>query len=366
MKKFICRFDRRFYFLAPIFLGIFFTSVFSEKLNYEDYVCIKNLKNNKYVTPVWKQPHYMLTQGKLAEQYSVFQILADLDNQGKNKGELKFGDEVYFKSVVPGAIRYIGDLGKSPYLLYGMQRTLLGLANLIPSRFKVLPSDTKKNLGQAVSTDDKIYLQLVSALADDKKTNKFFRFNVDASPSKYGPEIFVSDDSKLMTALAIKWTKGLAFEKRPVLSVPLKEKSEDIKRNQIELGEELIAAVKQKQPYTEQKDKILAQGANINYQDKVLKTPLHYAVISRNDSMVNWLLSKKANPNLKDKKNGMTPLHYAVILDKPEIVEKLLEHGAESIKDNRGKKPIEWTRDENMIFTYESNRAKYKVGHPIR
>ena len=54
---------------------------------------------------------------------------------------------------------------------------------------------------------------------------------------------------------------------------------------------------------------LISRGANINYQDENGQTPLHHAVIEKDNDMVKWLVDKKANPKLKDV-YGKAPIDY--------------------------------------------------------
>uniref|UniRef100_UPI003F4B5BA9 ankyrin repeat domain-containing protein n=1 Tax=Brachyspira catarrhinii TaxID=2528966 RepID=UPI003F4B5BA9 len=62
-------------------------------------------------------------------------------------------------------------------------------------------------------------------------------------------------------------------------------------------------------------DELIKLGADIDNTNANFKTPLHYIIENNSDRLiesVNLLLSKKANPNIKDK-NGNTALHLAVM-----------------------------------------------------
>ena len=62
-------------------------------------------------------------------------------------------------------------------------------------------------------------------------------------------------------------------------------------------------------------DELIKLGADIDNTNANFKTSLHYIIENNSDRLiesVNLLLSKKANPNIKDK-NGNTALHLAVM-----------------------------------------------------
>ncbi len=79
---------------------------------------------------------------------------------------------------------------------------------------------------------------------------------------------------------------------------------------------------------------------DINFVDKHGYTALDLAVIHNSPEIVEILLENGANPNIKDK-NGYTPLHRAVIRYSYKIVYLLLKYGADpNIKDKHGYTPL--------------------------
>lgn len=88
----------------------------------------------------------------------------------------------------------------------------------------------------------------------------------------------------------------------------------------------LITAIKSND--TETAERLIKQGIDIHQTDPENdKTALHYGVESGNNLLVGALLSKGANPNVRDR-NGFTSLHYAAG-GPPEICEMLLKSKAE-------------------------------------
>ncbi len=63
-------------------------------------------------------------------------------------------------------------------------------------------------------------------------------------------------------------------------------------------------------------------------ESKQLMTPLHYAVVSDQAQMLEFLLEHGADVNARDK-YGLTPLHKAAALGRPAIVAILLAAGAD-------------------------------------
>ena len=82
--------------------------------------------------------------------------------------------------------------------------------------------------------------------------------------------------------------------------------------------------------------------AGINCQDREGLTPLHHAVDEGMLEMVEKLIEIGADPNIQDTE-GMTPLHYAVELDNSEVLQALLKaKGVDlSIQDLNGKSILE-------------------------
>lgn len=56
----------------------------------------------------------------------------------------------------------------------------------------------------------------------------------------------------------------------------------------------------------------LQKGEDVNEMDDRGRTPLQYAVNSRNAAATRLLLENGANPDIKDSRTGETPLHWAV------------------------------------------------------
>jgi len=93
----------------------------------------------------------------------------------------------------------------------------------------------------------------------------------------------------------------------------------------------------------------LANGINVNQQDKTGKTPLLWAVRSQKHAVVSHLLARGANPNLADRSN-VTPLFWAVRQRRPELVSHLLARGADiAHKDKKGRTAIDYAKDETVI-----------------
>lgn len=92
---------------------------------------------------------------------------------------------------------------------------------------------------------------------------------------------------------------------------------------------------------------LINNGANVNMLDGKGEAPLHYAVKPRalqenqRVEIIEFLISKGADVNIKSIKEGNTPLHISVEWS-IETTKCLLEHGAElNIKNNKGNTPLD-------------------------
>ncbi|MGH0165406.1 UNVERIFIED_CONTAM: hypothetical protein FKN15_048721 [Acipenser sinensis] len=80
--------------------------------------------------------------------------------------------------------------------------------------------------------------------------------------------------------------------------------------------------------------------SSVNVSDRGGRTALHHAVLNGHVEMVNLLLEKGANINAFDKKDRRA-LHWAAYMGHLEVVSLLINHGAEiSCKDKRGYTPL--------------------------
>ena len=85
---------------------------------------------------------------------------------------------------------------------------------------------------------------------------------------------------------------------------------------------------------------LLEYGGNPNITDLQKLTPLHVAIINKNDQLrleiIKQLLEKGGNANAGDKE-GRTPVHY-IIVDKRsnslEVLKLLLKHGGNILQEN--------------------------------
>jgi len=77
-------------------------------------------------------------------------------------------------------------------------------------------------------------------------------------------------------------------------------------------------------------------GSKIDVQNGKGRTPLFQAVDEGHEDITEYLLSKKADPNIKTYE-GSSILHEAVFEGKPNAVKMLVEHGADvNFRDAKG------------------------------
>lgn len=93
---------------------------------------------------------------------------------------------------------------------------------------------------------------------------------------------------------------------------------------------------------------LLFLGADINAKDQRGYSPIHYAALSENSDILEYIIRSGGDVNLKDA-NGDTPLINAVSSDQFDNVVILLKNGAElNYKNGKGFTPI-------MISTLKDN-----------
>jgi ankyrin repeat protein len=88
---------------------------------------------------------------------------------------------------------------------------------------------------------------------------------------------------------------------------------------------------------------LLTTKAEVNSKDNAGSTSLHQAAAAegQHSDLVELLLAHKADVDAADK-NGLTPLHYATLADNQDAVRSLLTHRANAnVKDNKhGNTPL--------------------------
>lgn len=88
-------------------------------------------------------------------------------------------------------------------------------------------------------------------------------------------------------------------------------------------------------------ENLTAYKANVNAANKYGMTPLLYAIKVKDNDTVRYLISRKDTDINKANNNGQTPLFYAAYMGNTEIVQDLLELGADYNKaDKKGITPL--------------------------
>ena len=86
---------------------------------------------------------------------------------------------------------------------------------------------------------------------------------------------------------------------------------------------------------------LLGRGADVNLKDKDGRAPLHLAVESAEGDIVELLLDKGAEIDAKEDVSGLTALHRAARLRKRNVAELLIARGADiNVEDNQGHTPL--------------------------
>ena len=73
----------------------------------------------------------------------------------------------------------------------------------------------------------------------------------------------------------------------------------------------------------------IQRAPDVNYGDVIGRTPIHYAALKGFTEIVDLLVQKGANIEMREKRDGMSTLYIAATYDHKDFVEKLLKHGAD-------------------------------------
>lgn len=105
----------------------------------------------------------------------------------------------------------------------------------------------------------------------------------------------------------------------------------------------------------------LARGADPNGADKGGRPLLHEAVLWNRRELVDLLLDAGANVNLPDRTTGDTPLHIAVTFEKHDTARYLMQKGADPFRSNGvGQSPVSMEGDkrEHKLFDAETIKTE--------
>ena len=100
---------------------------------------------------------------------------------------------------------------------------------------------------------------------------------------------------------------------------------------------------------------LIANGANLEFQNMKKETILHQAVLDNNEAVVRVLLYAGMDPNIQDI-NGDTPLHDTVVnmSPHPKIINLLLKHDADpTIRNKEGDTPSDIARSyDSYLYNF--------------
>jgi len=121
-------------------------------------------------------------------------------------------------------------------------------------------------------------------------------------------------------------------------------------------------------------DKIIGLRGSIECGDDKGTTVLHHALLSKDPSVVRFVVSRGADVNAQGQLPMGSSIHHAVFIDSPPaVIEVLLDAGADvNATDTRGWTPFDWARiwNTNAIPFLESIGAKGGTNHtsklPVR
>lgn len=89
--------------------------------------------------------------------------------------------------------------------------------------------------------------------------------------------------------------------------------------------------------------KLIKYGAEVNITTWEQRTTLYEAVVNGNFEMVRFLLDNGASLKLDYENSKFNPLHWAASVGKVDIVELLIEEGADvNAQDSDGRTPLNW------------------------
>lgn len=100
---------------------------------------------------------------------------------------------------------------------------------------------------------------------------------------------------------------------------------------------------------------------NIDIKTSKGETPLHIAINYQHNTIVEYLLTNNASPNIVDNENEFSPLHYAVGWNNMHIVKMLLEKGGNpNFQDIYGNTPLMYCVKEKYTECFEYIMAFFR------
>lgn len=93
---------------------------------------------------------------------------------------------------------------------------------------------------------------------------------------------------------------------------------------------------------------LIKTGANLNYSHDKIGAVIHFSSTVDNPQLLNEILNAGVDPNLIKKSDGYTPLHFAVANNCRQNVKLLMSRGADpTIKNNFSQNPVDFAIDMN-------------------
>ena len=94
--------------------------------------------------------------------------------------------------------------------------------------------------------------------------------------------------------------------------------------------------------------RMLDEGMPVDSVDWFGRTALQRAAVFNHTDVIHELLQRGADVNKRDRYDGRTALHYSAKYNSTDAIRLLLRNGASTtIKDKKGRTPIDWARQYN-------------------
>lgn len=115
--------------------------------------------------------------------------------------------------------------------------------------------------------------------------------------------------------------------------------------------------------------KLLEAGAKIDLHDSYGNGLLHQAAMQGTEETVTLLMEKGAKIDQRDRRHGFTPLQSAVYYNRQQMVEFLLEQGADAqIKNNNGHTALQIARERSntaIAYLLEQRERPVRPGYDL-
>ena len=113
-------------------------------------------------------------------------------------------------------------------------------------------------------------------------------------------------------------------------------------------GEMLIDEIRKPEPNLNLVSDLIVLGANVDWQDNVGSTALHWCAYENRSEIARMLIDAGADVNIQEE-FGLTALHWCAYKNLPEILRMLLDAGADvNIQNEKGKRPYEVARTQEL------------------